>query len=123
LGRCVATEMHSGFASLRSECPMNLRRSPSPLPLGDETRKEIRRIQEIWRDLRSSFQKEGPYLFGEFSYVDAMFAPVAFRFHHYAIEVSPEVRAYMETLFQLPAIQEWVRAGREEVWVIPGNEK
>jgi len=123
LARAVASEMHAGFADLRSECPFNARRDPKPISLSAGAQKDVRRVQQIWKNLRDSFGGRGPFLFGEFSYADAMFAPVAFRFHHYAVPVSPEAKAYMETLFTLPEVKDWVEAGRHEVWVIPASEK
>jgi glutathione S-transferase len=47
-----------------------------------------------------------------------MFAPVVHRFRTYAIEIAPEVQAYMDTMMSLPAFQEWTRAGLAETLVI-----
>jgi glutathione S-transferase len=40
------------------------------------------------------------------------------RFRTYAIEVTPPVRQYMDTMMALPAFQEWTRAGLAETIVI-----
>jgi glutathione S-transferase len=50
--------------------------------------------------------------------VDAMYAPVVRRFRTCAIEVTPEVRDYMDAMMALPAFQEWTRAGLAETPVI-----
>ena len=47
-----------------------------------------------------------------------MFAPVVHRFRTYAIAVAPEVQAYMETMMELPAFQEWTRAALAETILI-----
>ncbi len=123
LARSVSAEMHSGFMALRSECPMNIHRKPTPIELKPEVRADVERIQAIWRDARSRYSKLGPFLFGHFSIVDAMYAPVVFRFTRYAIEMDESSRAYAETILALPPIQEWIQAAMAETWVIPGNEK
>lgn len=123
MARSVSAEMHSGFASLRNECPMNIHRKPTPLELSAPTQADIARIQEIWREARSKYSKLGPFLFGHFSIADAMYAPVVFRFTRYAIEMDDVSRAYAETILGLPAVQEWTQAAMAETWVIAGSEK
>jgi len=123
LARSVSAEMHSGFGSLRSQCPMNVRRKPTPLDLSVETKADVARIQEIWRLCRAAYGKLGPFLFGHFSIADAMYAPVVFRFSGYAIEMEKSSRDYSETILALPPIQEWIQAALAETWVISGNER
>jgi glutathione S-transferase len=121
--RSVSAEMHSGFMALRSECPMNIRRKPTPLELKPEVRADVERIQAIWREARSAYSKLGPFLFGHFSIADAMYAPVVFRFTRYAIEMDESSRAYAETILAQPPVQEWIQAAMAETWVISENEK
>ncbi len=64
-----------------------------------------------------------PYLFGAFSAVDAMFAPVVHRFRIYAIEVSSEARAYMDTMQANPAFRQWTEEGLAETLLIPRFEE
>src|SRR3954454_20099912 len=109
--RSVSAEMHSGFAALRNECGMNLRRPVGAKALSADARADIARIQESWAECREQYGKLGPYLFGAFSGADAMYAPVVHRFRTYAIEVAPVVRDYMAAMMVLPAFQEWTRAG------------
>jgi glutathione S-transferase len=116
--RSISAEMHSGFAALRNECGMNLHRPIGAIPLSDDARANVARIQEIWLECRERYGKLGPYLFGAFGAADAMFAPVVHRFRTYAIGVAPEAQAYMETMMSLPAFQEWTRAGLAETLVI-----
>jgi glutathione S-transferase len=116
--RSISAEMHSGFAALRNECGMNLHRPVGAIALSEDARANIARIQEIWIECRARYGKLGPYLFGAFGGADAMFAPVVHRFRTYAIEVAPEVQAYMATMMSLPAFAEWTRAGLAETLVI-----
>ncbi len=116
--RSISAEMHSGFAALRNECGMNLHRPVGPVPLSADGKADIARVQEIWRDCRVRYGGGGPFLFGAFSGADAMYAPVVHRFRTYAIEVGPEVKAYMETMMALPAFREWTEAGLAETLVI-----
>jgi glutathione S-transferase len=116
--RSVSAEMHSGFAALRDECGMNLHRPVRAKPLSADARADIARIQQIWTECRERYGKLGPYLFGALSLADAMYAPVVHRFRTYAIDVMPEVRAYMETMMALPAFEEWTRAALAETLVI-----
>lgn len=116
--RSISAEMHSGFAALRNECGMNLHRPVRAIPLSDDARADIARVQEIWTECRERHARFGPLLFGSFSGADAMFAPVVHRFLTYAIEVAPAVRDYMNAMTALPAFQEWTRAALAETLII-----
>jgi glutathione S-transferase len=116
--RSVSAEMHSGFMALRNECAMNLHRPIRSVALSQDARANIARIQEIWLECRQRYGKLGPFLFGTFGAVDAMFAPVVYRFRTYAIDVVPEAQAYMDTMMALPAVDEWTKAGLAETLLI-----
>jgi glutathione S-transferase len=116
--RSISAEMHSGFAGLRNECGMNLHRPVGAIDLSAEARADIARIQQIWTECRERHGKSGPFLFGAFSGADAMFGPVVHRFRTYAIEVKPEVRAYMDAMMALPAFAEWTGAALAETLII-----
>jgi glutathione S-transferase len=51
-----------------------------------------------------------------------MYAPVVWRFHTYAVEVSAVAGAYMRNVMELPAWNEWREAALREPWVLPRNE-
>ena len=116
--RSVSAEMHSGFPALRNECGMNLHRPVRAIALSNEARADVARVQQIWSECRERYGKFGPFLCGAFSGADAMFAPVVHRFRTYAIAVTPDVQAYMDTMMALPAFQEWTRAALAETIVI-----
>jgi glutathione S-transferase len=116
--RSVSAEMHSGFAALRNECGMNLHRPVGAKPLSENARADIARIQQIWSDCRARYGKTGPYLFGAFTAVDAMYAPVVHRFRTYAIDVTPPVRDYMAAMNAQSAFVQWTEAGLAETLLI-----
>lgn len=118
LARAAACEMHSGFASLRGECPMDLKLE-TEAELSELTHKDIRRIVALWNDLRGRFAADGPFLVGEWSIADAFFTPVATRFRSYGVILSSygdtgPAGAYAETLLQQPEFIEWREAAMAE---------
>ncbi|GAJ27648.1 glutathione S-transferase family protein [Acidomonas methanolica] len=107
--RSMASEMHGGFRALRQALPMNLGRiARARAALDDETLKDIRRVDDMWRTARQAFGGSGPYLFGaEFTVPDIMFAPVVTRFDSYAVSLSPEAAEYAAAVLDHPLLREW----------------
>ncbi|UAL11918.1 glutathione S-transferase family protein [Caulobacter segnis] len=115
LGRSAAAEMHSGFQSLRGECPMALEEAPRKLDISEATQKDVRKIVERWNQLLE--RSGGPFLLGEWSIVDAFYTPVATRFRGYEIRLSDygdtgAAGAYAERLLETPEFLEWERAAK-----------
>jgi glutathione S-transferase len=106
VARSVSAEMHSGFPAIRRECSMNLHLRTTVTPC-EEVRAELARFEALWGDCRSRFGRGGPFLFGEFSIADAMFAPVATRIRSYGLPVDDTTHAWMHAIFALPALREW----------------
>lgn len=123
VARAVCAEMHSGFAALRTQMSMNCRaRFPPGKGRTPEVLADIERVQSIWNDCRARFGADKPFLFGDFSIADAMYAPVVLRFETYAVELDPLCRAYADSLLALPALREWVEAGVSETERLPQFE-
>ncbi|MBV8185431.1 MAG: glutathione S-transferase family protein [Hyphomicrobiales bacterium] len=120
--RSIAAEMHAGFQALRGHCPMNLWRPVERLALTSEVEANVERITEIWRTARERFGKGGPFLFGSFGAADAMFAPVATRFHTYDIPCDRVSRDYVDAIHAYPAFKTWRAAALEETLVIAQDE-
>jgi glutathione S-transferase len=120
--RAVASEMHAGFLPLRRQLPMNAWRPVKPRALDDDAKANVVRIDAIWSECRTRFGADGPFLYGAFGAADAMYAPVIWRFHTYAVEVSAAARAYMRAVMALPAWNEWREAAQREPWVLPHDE-
>ncbi len=109
--RSVCAEMHSGFAGLRSACPMNIDAhlpEVGALALRDKpaVRADLQRIVSMWSGLLA--EHGGPMLFGDFSVADAYFAPVVMRLKTYALPVPAEVGAYMDRVCALPGVKAWI---------------
>ncbi len=122
VARSVANEMHAGFSALRNHMTMNVRKSLPGRGRGDGVAEDIERITTIWRECRAKFGADGPYLFGAFSNVDAMFAPVVSRFTTYAVELDPTCAAYRDTVQTLPAMRDWADGAKAEPWTIDRYE-
>jgi glutathione S-transferase len=118
VARSVSAEMHSGFVSLRTTMPMNLRSDRKGKGMTEATAADIARIEALWADARARFGSPagGPFLFGAFTIADAMFAPVVTRLETYGAPVSPESRAYMDAVLALPAMRDWIAAAKAEPW-------
>jgi glutathione S-transferase len=119
LSRSVAAEMHSGFETLRNECPMNVRAVGRRVPLTPQLKSDIGRIDEIWSGCRKAHGAGGGWLFGDFSIADAMFAPVFFRFRTYGADLSPESQAYLGYALADPALRAWQDAASQEGHPLP----
>jgi len=120
LARAIVSEMHAGFMALRRHLPMNVSRPVKARPLDDGVAVDVIRIDAIWSECLA--KAGGPFLFGAFGAADAMYAPVIWRFHTYAVEVSDAARIYMRAVMALPAWNEWRAAARREPWVLPHDE-
>ena len=110
--RSICGEMHSGFTALRSSLPMNLKAHFPGFKIWSRAQADIDRITTIWNDCLEA--SGGPFLFGERSMADAMFAPVATRFRTYDVALTSQCRAYCERIMGMPEMREWIDAARSE---------
>ncbi|WP_310467065.1 glutathione S-transferase family protein [Sphingomonas sp.] len=122
MARSMAAEMHSGFANLRRELPMNVRKSFPPKELSDEVREEIDRIMQLWAQARARFGSGGDFLFGTWSAADMTFAPVVTRFITYGVPVPPFAALYVKAVLGHPHVAAWIDAAQDEPWVIEQYE-
>ncbi len=122
--RTMSCEMHSGFAHLRNEMPMNIRATGRSIVPSEGTSKDIRRIVQLWSQcLRiPAEERGGPWLFGRFSICDAMFLPVVFRFRTYGVELPSQCKAYVEHCNSDAHVQEWVQLALAESEVLSTEE-
>ncbi|HEY3637225.1 MAG TPA: glutathione S-transferase [Rhizomicrobium sp.] len=112
--RSISAAMHSGFMALRSNLSMEFaRRLPMP-ELTPDISEDIARIGRFWRHALAH-RAEGGFLFGHFSIADCMYAPVVSRFRTYGVALEPELQAYCDRVFELPAMQDWLKASEREV--------
>ncbi len=107
IARSLAAEMHSGFGELREECPMNLRCAYTGFAPSAGVASDLRRLETIWDYARAECVPAGPWLCGEYSAVDAFFAPVAVRIAGYGLTVSASAQAYADAHLADPAFRRW----------------
>ncbi|WP_341313995.1 glutathione S-transferase family protein [Paraburkholderia sp. IMGN_8] len=119
--RSISAEMHSGFGELRSNMWMNIRASfpgknATPGALAD-----IARVDSLWRECLDAHG--GPFLFGEFSIADAMYAPVVMRFNTWQPALSEAAAAYVRRVTALPAVKAWIDDALRETHAIPYQDE
>ena len=90
--RSLAAEMHAGFVDLRRELPMDVRARKPGRTFSEGAAHDIARIARIWSDA------SGPFLFGGFGGVDAMYAPVATRVLTYGIPLPPTAQRWRNAI-------------------------
>lgn len=117
LARCASAEMHSGFVALRSAYPMNCRANKVLAPT-EAVQQDLNRLAEIWDKFAQADKPAGDFLCGEFSIVDAMYAPVMWRVVGYNLDVSEDFAKWAKAMQALPAMQEWLQAAQAEEWVV-----
>ncbi len=119
--RALSAEMHAGFPALRRACPMNLRKTFPFKPRGGaDARKDIERFEGIVRD--RMMRSEGPYLFGKWCAVDAMYTPLATRIRTYGWTVNDETSRYVDALLDNASFKKWRDEAVKESWIIDHDE-
>lgn len=119
----ITAEMHSGFAALRTHCPMNIRRRRAHRALPEAALGDARRIQSLWRESRQKFGAGGEFLFGAFSIADAFYAPVVTRFLSYAVPMDAVGARYADAVMALPTMRSWCDQAAAESWVLEPTER
>jgi glutathione S-transferase len=105
--RSICAEVHSGFMALRQAMPFNCSARFPTILLTVEVQKEVDRVVDLWKGA-------APFACGDFSIVDAYFAPFTRRFVTYGVDLPPHARGYVETIEAIPAMQEWIAAAAAE---------
>jgi len=110
--RSICGEMHSGFSNLRSALPMNLKAKHPGFKVWAGAQLDVDRVTAIWRECLA--ESGGPFLFGEVSLADAMYAPVCTRFATYDVALDPVCAAYRDHILKMPFMVEWTKAAMLE---------
>jgi glutathione S-transferase len=110
--RSICGEMHSGFASLRQALPMNIKSHFPRFKIWSKAQADIERIASIWRECLQTYG--GPYLFGQISMADAMYAPVVSRFRSYDVQIDNSCQSYADRIWSHPAMIAWREAAMAE---------
>ena len=122
MARSMVAEMHAGYAALRSQCPMNIRRHVADHVIDQAARADIVRILTLWAEARARFGKGGPFLFGTFCAADIFYAPVVSRFLTYGIKVPGFADTYMQAVWEHDWLRAWVAAAEAEEWTVQQYE-
>ncbi len=118
--RSVASEMHSGFTNLRTDLSFHAKKKFTDFDLRN-AQVDIDRIKEIWTACLA--QSNGPFLFGNFSIADAMYAPVVGRFQTYSVPVDGVCKKYCDEILNLPAMISWYEGANTEDFIAAKHEK
>jgi glutathione S-transferase len=116
LAYSMCAEMHSGFAPLRSTCPMDLQHHFPDFVAPAEVQADVRRLEALWEEALARFGADTgePWLFGRFSAADIMFAPTCTRIDSYHLKVGATARAYVDRVLEHPFVVEWRDAAMAE---------
>jgi glutathione S-transferase len=110
--RSICGEIHSGFTTLRASLPVNLRGHFPGFKIWTRAQADIDRVCTIWRECLVA--SGGPFLFGERTMADAMYAPVVTRFVTYDVKLEPRLKTYADVVMSMPEMREWVDAAKNE---------
>lgn len=113
--RNFMAEMHSNFGNFRGDCPNNLDNIWIGFQPSDTVLNDVARIEEMFA-FSQQFQKDGPWLFGAYSIVDAYFAPYACRLVTYGLPLSDALRTYVDTHLADPAFRRWRAMGQTVIY-------
>jgi len=126
MARSISAEMHSSFMALRNALPMNCRKHFPGFKITAEVQQDIKRISDLWSVCRDRFgsnsSQNNPWLFGEYSIADAMFAPVVLRLAGYDVKTNQLASEYISATLALPELQDWIEAGKAETEIIEMDE-
>jgi len=111
--RSICGEMHSGFSSLRSALPMNIKGHFPGHKVWLRALADIERITTIWNECLQEYG--GPFLFGaQPCMADAMYAPVVTRFLTYDVKLDETCLGYAHSIMALEEMKEWIAAAQLE---------
>lgn len=111
LARWLAAEMHSGFAALRQDCPMDLSSAYTGFQPSAAVIADLQRIETLWSSAFDKSAVDEPWLFGRYCLADVFYAPVAARIATYDLPVGPRARAYVAAHLADPAFRRWRAMG------------
>ncbi len=100
--RALCAEMASNFVNLRNRMSVHVFARVLNFAPDGPTCVEIERVFELMRQSLSA--SGGPFLFGQFGIVDAMYYPVLTRFRTYGIELPVGLQAYAASMESSPAV-------------------
>jgi len=112
--RWLACAMHSGFMKMREGMSFNLCFLPERPPAPPEALADAAELLAMWEEALSRKSSPGPYLFGEFGAVDAMFAPAVVRLLAFKVSTAsvPRAAGYMQAVLEHASVRRWLDEAR-----------
>ncbi|MBL4870496.1 MAG: glutathione S-transferase N-terminal domain-containing protein [Robiginitomaculum sp.] len=117
--RNMCLQMQEEFTQLRTHAPMNLRRR-TRTKMPDTCIKDARQMTDIWEDCLS--RHDGPFLFDNWSIVDAFATPYATRFVSYDIARPAKADTYISELMADEDYLNWEADALIEAWTLPDTD-
>ena len=105
--------MHSGFATLRSALPMNLKARFPGHKVWAGAQGDIERIIDDLARMPGHLRRAVPVR-QQRSMADAMYAPVVTRFLTYDVQLDKACAAYCQHIMAMPEMKEWIAAAKLE---------
>lgn len=121
LARAAASIMHSGFPNLRNDAPMNIKRRTDASRMTPDGLADAAKVDALWSEWLA--RSGGPFLFGQWSVADAMYAPVVTRFVTYAIPRSGEAQGYIDCMWAEPHFAAWVKGAEAETRTLSRSDQ
>jgi len=112
--RWLSATMHSSFTTLRGDMSFNLCFLAQPPSVSAVALSEAAHILSLWESALNRPERDGPFLFGPFGGVDAMFAPAVVRLRAFKVPTAdtPKSAKYMEAVLENPLVRRWMDAAR-----------
>jgi glutathione S-transferase len=111
-GRSLCGEVHSSLQFMREAMPVNTRGRERVANVTIDVERDLDRVREIWETCMADHG--GPWLLGEFSAADIMFAPVATRFQTYGVPVAGRAQNFYSRILDHSLVVEWLEDGKME---------
>ena len=108
--RWLYAKMASSFGELRRQSPMQLQHVNKGFNVNAALQADLDRLEILWAH-GAKFKSDGPWLFGEYSIADYMFAPVAARIIGYDLPISAAARAHCTLTINDPPFKAWRAEG------------
>lgn len=102
---------------------MNLRYSYKELTAPADVQAELDRLELIWTHARQATGSQPPWLCGDYSIADAIYAPMATRLNTYGFELGPTSQAYVSAHLSDPALRRLRAAGLAKGAVVQNCER
>lgn len=119
LARDMCLRMQTEFPELRNHAPMNLRRR-TRTKMPDACITDAMKMSDMWEECLA--RHDGPFLFDDWSIVDAFATPYATRFVSYDIARPAKADTYISELMADEDYLNWEADAMIEVWKLPDTD-